>query len=152
MIYDKLKNCMQYAGISPYFAKAFAFMLENDLNQLPVGKYEIDGTNAYLMVQEMELKDWENGVWEAHRNYADIQMALNGGEILGVRSIEGIAVSQPYNPTKDAELFDQKAEGTVLPLEKGDFAVLFPQDLHRPGIRKPGGERATRRVVVKVRV
>lgn len=152
MIYDKLKNCMQYAGVSPYFAKAFAFMMEHDLETLPVGKYEIDGANAYLMVQEMNLKDWEEGVWEGHRNYADIQMAVYGGEILGVRSMEGIAVEKPYNPEKDVEFFDQKAEGSILPLEKGDFAVLFPQDLHRPGIRKPGGALPTRRIVVKVRV
>lgn len=153
MIYDKLENCELYAGISPYFAKAFAFMKANDLASLPLGRHEIDGDNAYLMVQEKNpLSDWDKGVWEGHRKYADIQLVVDGEEILGVRSIQDLPISQEYNEEKDFLLFQQEAEGIQLPLEKGDFAILFPQDAHRPGVRKPGGRTSSRRIVVKVRV
>lgn len=152
MIYDKISNCAQYANLSEPFRKAFDFMQSHDLAALAVGRHEIDGDNAYLMVQEKVLADWENGVWEGHCKYADIQLVVDGEEILGVRSTENLAVSQEYNGEKDFLLFDQKAEGLALPLEKGDFAVLFPADAHRPGIRKPGGKAESRRIVVKVKV
>lgn len=152
MIYDKLKNCAQYAELSPFFKKAFDYLTAVDLAALPVGRYDIDGDNAYLLVQEKSLSPWEQGVWEGHRRYADVQLVIEGAELLGVRTTEGLEISRTYDAKKDALLFRPDAEGIALPLEQGDFAVLFPGDAHRPGIQKPGGALNSRRAVVKVRL
>lgn len=152
MIYDKLKNCARYAGLSPYFKKVFDYLANTDLAALPVGRYDIDGDNAYLLVQDKSLSPWERGVWEGHRKYADIQLVIEGEEILGVRPADDVEVSAPYDPQKDVLLFHPEAEGLALPLEEGAFAVLFPWDAHRPGILKPGGRTQSRRAVLKVRL
>lgn len=152
MIYDKLKNCAQYAGLSPYFKRAFDYLAAADWAALPVGRYDIDGDNVYLLVQEKRLSPWEQGVWEGHRRYADIQMVIEGAELLGVRTTEGLEIARSYDPQKDALLFRPDAEGIALPLEQGDFAVLFPGDAHRPGILQPGGAPNSRRAVLKVRL
>lgn len=154
MIADKLKNWRCYASLSPRFEKAFRYLAELDLMALAPGRYDIDGDQVYMLVQEMDLKPWVQGSWEAHRSYADIQLVVQGRELLGVRSADGMPVTEEYDPAKDVMFFQPNAPGLPLPLADGEFAILFPQDAHRPCICREESAPCmhSRRIVVKVRL
>ena len=152
MILDKIENCTTYAGLSEHFRKAFDYLATGAYKQLPVGRHPIDGDNVYISVQKNALKPWEQGAWEGHRNYADIQIVIDGQEIMGVRSLGDTPVSQPYDAARDVLFCQADAEGIALPMESGDFCVLFSQDLHRPNIRRENGPTESLRAVVKVKL
>ena len=78
MIIDKLKNAQNYYALGENFKKAFEYLKNNDLSMLKNGRYEIDGENIFVSVQDYETKQPEEGRWEAHRKYADIQFLIKG--------------------------------------------------------------------------
>ena len=47
MIYDTLENARLYKGMNPHLDKAIEFMLTQDLDALPMGRTEIDGSNVF---------------------------------------------------------------------------------------------------------
>ena len=111
--------------------------------------HEIDGTNVYANVSD--TKYVEEGRWEAHKKYADIQVNLDGGELSGCRPTALTADWEPYNAEKDAMMSDDPRPGFRVPLTPGCFAVFFPQDAHMPCL-SDGTRSHGRKVVVKVRV
>ena len=58
---DSLANVGAYVNLGKNFAKAVEFLQRKDLMRLPNGRYELDGENAYAMVQEATLKPWGAG-------------------------------------------------------------------------------------------
>lgn len=56
-----------------------------------------------------------------------------------------------YNEEKDVMFFNHNDECTDYVLESGDFLILYPQDVHLPGVCD--NERSlVRKIVVKVPV
>lgn len=154
MIIDRLDNAGHYIGLSGRFRAALDFLTHTDLLNMPLGRHQIDGGDVYLLNQRMDLKDWNEGGWEAHRAYADIQLVLDGEELLGFCPEVGLPVEQPYCERDDVEFFKPDAQGIALPVKSGDFVIFFPGELHRPCIRRPNApaEAFSRRAVVKVRI
>ena len=154
MVLDKLRNGSCYAGLSPAFATAFHYLRTADLDALPVGRYTISGDDVYMLIQEADPKPREQGIWEAHKMYADIQLVIHGEEVLGVGNIQEMDVFQPYDAKRDIVIFSPKADGWMLPMADGDFAILFPQDAHCPCIcrMQENACMKSRRAVVKVRL
>ena len=149
MILDKLKNASLYTGISANLEKGFEYLKNTDLANLEIGRYEIDGKNAYALVSEYESKSHQDCRLEAHQTYADIQYIVSGREAIGFATLNGQTIVSEYNPDKDIVFFS--GETTPLILDAGMFAVFFPQDVHRPCMQISVPEKV-KKVVVKVRL
>ncbi len=78
MITDNIKNANLYTGVSPRIKQAFEYLKGTDLAALPVGRIELDGKNLYVMVQEYTSKTPDQGKWEAHQRYIDLQYIVKG--------------------------------------------------------------------------
>jgi YhcH/YjgK/YiaL family protein len=151
MIFDRIDNAKSYGTLGPRFVKAFAWLTETKIDSLAVGKYEIEGTDVFALVQEYESKAPENGKWEAHRKYVDVQYVAGGEEYIGFanlcRTIPG-----EYDSVKDFLPVKTKADFDIR-LVPGDFAVLFPYDAHMPGMSlDPAKPSKVRKVVIKIRI
>ncbi len=96
------------------------------------GRYEIDGNRLYAMVQTYATRPVEEVRWEAHRKYIDIQFMLSGRERIGCADVKQLTNPDPYNPDKDAQMADGADSPAYLPLSKGAFVILYPQDAHQP--------------------
>ena len=144
-----ISECAQYESLHPRFAKAFAFMRRPDLANLPRGRYEIDGSNCWAMVQEVSLKPFaEENQYEVHRAFIDIQAPIAGNETIGVTEPDP-KVFEGFNAEKDYVLF--KAKGEPWTLKPGEFAIFFPErGAHAPGL-SADGPRKIRKLVIKVR-
>ena len=149
MIIDNLKNAGLYYGIDPRLKLALEYLQKTDFERLESGRYEIDGENVYAMVQQYESKPREQGAWEAHRKYTDIQYIVSGSEQIGYRCTDGMKVTQEYNETRDILFLD--GEGSFFRVASGFFAIFAPQDAHMPCIAEDT-PATVRKVVVKVRV
>jgi YhcH/YjgK/YiaL family protein len=149
MILDKLENAVLYKGLSENMKQGFDYLKNTDLANLEPGRYEIDGMNVFALVSEYESKKHEDCKPEAHRIYADIQYIISGREAIGFVPLNNQPVISEYNPDKDIAFFS--GETNALVLEKGMFAVFYPQDVHRPCMQIDGPEKV-KKVVVKVKL
>ncbi|MGB8215440.1 MAG: YhcH/YjgK/YiaL family protein [Anaerolineales bacterium] len=131
MIIDRLTNSSLYYALHPSIRRAFEYIHQAEGSTLPVGKYEIDGEALYAMVQQYNTKSLEQGIWEAHRRYIDLQVILQGSEKIGYANLNRLTQGE-YNAVKDfLPLF---GEGDLLTLQSGSFAIFLPEDAHMPGI------------------
>lgn len=60
MIIDQLKNASLYYGMSEKLVPAFNYLKNADLSNINPGKYEIDGSNIYALIQRYVTKPREN--------------------------------------------------------------------------------------------
>ena len=148
MIFDTLDHHALYAGLGQNLAGGLKFLLDNDLAALPLGRFEIDGSTLFALVQEYQTKPPEQGVWEAHRQYIDIQYMVRGRERMGFATIGSMALGD-YIPERDFQ--PMTGAGNALELFAHSFTIFFPQDGHMPGLSVDAPEKV-RKVVIKVKI
>lgn len=151
MIIGKLHDLRRYEVLSENFKVAIDYLLSTDLQQLEVGKYVIEGEDVYLMRDSYQPKDIKECFFESHERYADLQMVLSGQEGFGYTNAaaDGIQVTQVYDAQKDMAKYDVEAE-FMYTLNKGSFAIVFPEDLHMPKIKMD--QEAVEKVVIKIKL
>lgn len=149
MILDKLSNAHLYAGLGDTFKKAFEYLKNTDFTNVEPGKYEIDGKNLFINVQDYTAKSLEQCFVEAHENYADIQFVVKGREKMGYAPLDTVTVTQAYNAEKDVAKYEGYVDWFVV--NEGMFALFLPEDAHAPGLSVEQGE-TVKKVVVKVKV
>jgi YhcH/YjgK/YiaL family protein len=149
MIIDKLSNSYLYTNITERITAALRFLQETDIRSLDTGRHDIDGDNIYALVNDYDTKDRGEAKLEAHRKYIDVQYVAAGEELLGYRTHINEVPSKEYDKEKDFVLFDE--EPVFVKLSNEVFAILFPDDLHMPGIMA-GMPAKVRKVVIKVKI
>lgn len=147
MVLDTLKNITLYEGLGENFKQVAEYVTKTDLRSFEAGKYVLDN-GVYFMVQEYTTKNIADGKYEAHRKYIDIQIILEGAEIMGYAPIETLAAETDYDESGDYQLFT--GEGSLLNVAKDNFAIFFPEDGHMPGVGTSPCE--VKKIVVKVPV
>jgi YhcH/YjgK/YiaL family protein len=148
MIMDLLKNWECYLWPNDRFGQGFAY-LQTLATDVADGRYELDGENLFYMVQTYETKPREEQEFEAHREYADIQILLDGEESILWAPREGLRLSKPYKP--DAEFYSLIPGATDLVLRPGQFCMFMPDDAHAPCITHET-QCTVRKAVVKVKL
>ena len=130
MIVTEIENLQQYYGVSPALEKITAYLKKNANPEL--GKHDL-GDGDYVNVMEYETKE-SNGVFEAHRQYLDVQILLEGEEKIFVQAFAEGTQKTEYDQVKDCQLFFAEI-GQEVYLKKGIAAIFFPHDLHRPSVK-----------------
>ena len=148
MIFDTLKNVDNYKGLGRVY-DALKFLSETDFSKIELGRYELDGDNIFYMVQSYAT-DPDKTISEAHKKYIDIQYMVEGEEIIGVADISEDKELTEAKEENDVWFYDCKTEPLVL--SAGKYMVLYPNDLHCPGVATNGTALTCRKVVVKVKV
>lgn len=148
MVKDVLPLGSRYHALGPRIAAALAHAQATDFSECADGEYPIDGTLVRALVQRYTSKPDEEGRWEAHRRHIDLQMVVEGEECIGIAPI-GTMESEPYDEAKD--LLWLKGQGDAVTLRPGDFVLLWPEDVHMPGLQLSGPVPVTK-VVYKIAV
>ena len=148
MIFDQITNSNLYYPLHPRIAAAFDYLNQTDLSTLDIGRHEIDGENLYAMLQQYTSKPRKQGFWEAHRRYMDLQVVIQGVEVIGYANINHLTQGE-YDANKDfLHLF---GEGSFLTLQNSNFALLLPQDAHMTGIAF-GAPAPVKKIVIKISI
>ena len=152
MIIDGLKNSGYYTRLGEAFEKGFAFIKKAIEGNLAAGKYEIEGDTIFASVQEYESFAAEGRVFEGHKKYIDLQCILKGTERIDAIDVNKAFVTTPYSEEIEAAFFEAKESYTSMILSEGDFAIFFPYDLHRPGLRIGNDATYIKKIIVKIHV
>ncbi len=113
-------------------------------------KIELAG-GAFAIEQVYPARLRPEGFFESHRKYIDVQLIVEGEELMEVEDISRLEVGDAYNPERDLIKYRDTAVASVLKMKTGDAAVFFPEDGHMPSLQwRTAG--LVRKSVVKVPV
>ena len=148
MIYDELENLNYYAGAGERLGVIFQYLKDNPLETLKDGRHDLE-QGVYCVVGDFDVQ--EHGAFEAHRRYADMHLIIRGGEVMEWAPLHDLSGAGAYDESKDIQLFECAPKRMIpLPLTAGVFAILYPQDAHKPLIRLQSD--TSRKVIFKIPV
>lgn len=88
------------------------------------------------MVDAYDTVDASAHPFEAHREYIDIHMMLEGVETIQWARLTEMLEHTPYHAEDDYALFNAKTGASLqdLVMHPGICAVFYPEDAHKPGL------------------
>ena len=149
MIYAKNKDALSYLGIHPNLDMALKHITEEYLSTVGETRAELKGSDVYATRFTYETVPAEESFFEAHKNYLDIHIMLEGSE--------GVEIAPPeklteFDRVEANDFYAYRGEGDYkLVLSPGDFLVVFPGDAHRIKMQVDGPQRVTK-AVFKIRI
>ncbi len=133
------------------FRKALHFLKTTDFTTaLPGSVIEI-GDGIHAEVQEYDTKDARQCRFESHRKYFDIQYVASGEENMGYIKQGELMPDEGYDQSMDLEFYKEPRQSGFIHLSAGDFAIVSPDDGHKPRCIGKSPCRV-RKIVVKVPV
>jgi YhcH/YjgK/YiaL family protein len=154
MICVDLNSYCPFPGESGNIKKAMDWLLKQNLNELVKGRYSVEGDKVFALVSEYKAKEIKDCQYEFHKKYIDIQVLIDGHEIIYVTPATNVNVLVEYDKNKDIAYGDV-AEGakidTVI-MGTGHAVILYPEDAHLPCVRINGYDSIVKKIVVKVAV
>ena len=147
MIFGNIKNLHEYDYLPVDIKKCFEYAASNNLLDFEKGSYKIDGNNLFVNIVEYETIDVENRFWEAHKNYLDLHLMLDGKEQIDVNFI-GNMEEKEFVEKDDFLPLEGDKNGHVI-LEKDDFLICYPNDAHRTAV-KVNNPKKIKKVLFKI--
>jgi len=149
MIIDTLANAPKYISLHPLFAKAFDYINQNDIANLPDGVSEIsEGLKLIVNTANGKTAEASLAKFECHDKNIDIQFCVKGLETIAWKPREKcVAPNGDYNAEKDVRFFSD-APDMSFQLTDGQFAIFYPEDVHAPTI----GDGEIKKLVFKVKI
>ncbi len=132
MIKDSIDRAELYYNLSDSVKRALSYVRDTNWAKIENGKYLIDGEKLYININSYKTKDL--GDWEAHKQYIDIQYLISGEEKIGISRLDCCNSKIPYNTERDIEFYDGDC-GDYITMRPGDFMIIYPHELHKPGIK-----------------
>ncbi|MBR3384494.1 MAG: YhcH/YjgK/YiaL family protein [Atopobiaceae bacterium] len=146
MIVDSMRHIRDYEAILPGICAGMDFI--ESAGQLELGRHDFEG--GYVVVAEGSTTPVDEGLFEAHNVYADVQIILDGSEEVAWAEREALDVVNAYDPDGEAEMLEGPRTHTML-IEKGMFWIAFPHDAHRPAAHTTRGH-SYRKIIMKLPV
>ncbi|MGN6248703.1 MAG: YhcH/YjgK/YiaL family protein [Ginsengibacter sp.] len=142
----------QYSLNNRWWNEAFGYIRTHDLEALSPGKYIIDSGNVYAIVWKGIPKEKDSVLWEAHRDFNDLQYIINGAVQMGIAPLVDVdkTVTVPYAENEDIQHFRVNSGDTYYRADSTAFFIFSPLEMHRPAIQIT--KDSIKKIVIKVRV
>lgn len=151
MIIDTAENLKKYPNI-PHVEKIIGFIESTNLSDLSLGDIMLSGEDLYVKVLRYIPQKPEENNFEIHNMYTDVQFIVKGAEIIQTAPRECFVDKPEHKIEGDSCFFSCDKYISEIVLQKGQFAVFFPGEAHRPGCRYQGLETEVMKLVFKTRL
>lgn len=152
MIYSSIYANDDISKYPEAIQRALNFCKTTDIAALEPGNYPIDGDLIYAKVFDNTSKSVPETHPEIHKDYIDVQFFVTGGEMMGFCPKKGDDYEIVSQILEEDVYFLGDVEGEqFIKLVPGDYIILFPNDIHRPGVSETEAH-TYRKCVVKVAV
>lgn len=140
MIYDGIGSIGLYRGVAKGLDVLIDWLADADLAALPDGVVGIDGDRVFANVMTVPTRTFEEGRFEVHRRYMDVQTDIVGAERFATTRAP-VAGEGPFDEVTD------KGYGRVAPGEGrvlwgalgGDaFVAFMAGEWHMPNVAPAG--------------
>ena len=149
MIFGNIQNLKEYAFLEDAVKECFDYAGSHDLKVYEKGSHEIDGKRLFVNIVEYQTVEAEKRFWEAHREYLDIHLMLDGTEQIDLNFIQDMDVKD-YVPADDFLPMEGSKNSSVV-LKSGDFLICFPSDAHRTAVAAETSE-TIKKAIFKVHI
>ena len=150
MITDTLENLGKYISI-PHREAILEFLRDTNVRDLPEGDIDIKGKDLYVKVLRYVPKEAEENNFETHRVYTDVQVIVDGVEMMQVAPLDCLRKKAEYTDAGDFQFFSAAGDISDIVVQKGQFIVFFPQEAHRPGCRYQNSDTPVMKLVFKAK-
>ncbi|CAM4414880.1 YhcH/YjgK/YiaL family protein [Vibrio agarivorans] len=133
MLFGNVEKLLLVGYIHPMMKKLIqeAWVVAQDETKQD-GKYDLSQPGAFVVLATAETELTSARKAEFHKDYIDVQIVTHGTEKLGYSyelPDELLALEQLEN---DVAFMDEVAKEQFVCLNSGDFAVFYPNQVHRP--------------------
>jgi YhcH/YjgK/YiaL family protein len=149
MVSDHIKYASEYFNLSAGIRVALEYLQRADIASLVAGRHDIDGDRVFVLVSDYDTRQPADTFWEAHQRHVDVQFVQSGSERIAYGDIARFELD-PYDAERDLIVARGESERFV-EVGAGEFVILFPHDVHMPGLTGQA-VRSVRKAVVKVRL
>lgn len=77
---------------------------------------------------------------------------MDGREVMGCIDISKATSKEDYNAEKDVKKYDANDIASYCVVEKGEFCIFYPHDIHGPGMAFENNPSNVRKIVVKIHI
>ncbi len=125
---------------------------KTDFKNIETGRHEVRGDDIFFMVLDASTQKAETAKPEDHEVYIDVQFISEGEEIFGAKlGNEGLIEADAYNPERDIRFYEPTTAYDKIHFKKDMYIVVWPEDIHIPGLDMPDGPRQVLKVVGKIK-
>jgi len=149
MVFGNINNIKEFSFLEEKLQECFKYAQEHDLYQYGTGQHDIDGKRLFVNITEYTTTTPEERFWEAHKEYLDVHVMLQGTEKISLNFIQNMQQGQYVE--KDDFLPLEGEEKSQVILGKGDFLVCYPSDGHRTAVAVRQPEKI-KKAIFKVRI
>ena len=150
MIYDSIKELSRYD--IPMIKEIKAFLKKQDPLSLTGEEIEIKERELFVRIAEYKTRLSQEGRFETHKVYADLQYVVAGVEIMQFAPPDVLTSATAYDPQGDAAFFTAQKDITDVVVRAGEFVVYFPGEAHRPMCQRGLGPEAVKKLVFKIKI
>lgn len=119
-----------------------------DFDEIEDGTYQINGYN--MSVESPVTESAAERKLEGHKKFIDVVYEIDvKEEIIGCRSLWEAGEETESYPERDLYFYKSEGNESRIFLATGDFAVCYPEDLHRPLCCGKKGAQKIRKAVLK---
>lgn len=117
---------------------------------IAAGRYEVEGGQMFVLIQDVDSRTFEESRSEAHRTFADVQIPLSASERYGFSFQQsGLACTEDRLEANDVAFYDNPSTEFFMDIDPGTYVVFLPNELHRPCLTI-NGKKKIRKAVIKI--
>lgn len=131
--------------------KVQAFLSTQALATMENGQHNIEGEDFFVNIFGYTTTVAEERIWEAHRDYIDIHVLIEGSEVVRSAPIDECEIVQ-YHADRDYVEISKALPRVSAVLDHTCAAVFYPEDVHQTGLMVENQPQALRKAVFKLRV
>lgn len=149
MIFGNIHNLKEFPFLEEKVKECFEYAKSHNLVSYEEGSHEIDGERLFVNIVEYTTTKPEERFWEAHMNYLDVHVMLQGTEQIDLNFIQNMDVKE-FVEKDDFLPMDGDKNSSVI-LRDGDFLICYPSDGHRTAVAVQEPEKI-KKAIFKVRI
>lgn len=116
----------------PLIQEALNYLKNTDFQSMQTGQYTL-ADKFIVQVLDLTTQPASTIKPEVHRNKIDIQFLYSGQEQIGISSDTGHnRPASDYIESRDIQFYEQAENESFLMMTPGNFAIFYPEDVHRP--------------------
>ena len=147
MIYDSIDSPVARKILPAEFCRVFPQLTK----EAPCGKRELIPGKLWINVSTATSREAEGQLWEVHREFADVQMVLEGEELCMVDHGEPHPEAGEYVAESDYQLLKRgTGRESIFRLVPGMFLLIMPGEPHLPTILSDGFPAPHKKIVAKI--
>lgn len=148
MIFGNLKDIERYGFLENLIKEALLHAKENNVINYEAGSHEIDGKKLFLNRVNYTTKNKEERFWEGHKKYIDVHVVFEGKERINLNFKDNLSFKKCVE--EDDFLEFEGDENSTVVLEKDDFLICYPEDIHMSCLKADEKESNVKKAIYKV--